>query len=108
MKLKEIAERLDCALDAGGEIEIAGVNTLERAASGDLSFLSNRKYTPQLATTRASAVLLPKDFAAVKLPALRCPDPYLAFAKALELFYQPPHPAAGVHPTAVIAPSARI
>ena len=108
MKLKEIAERLDCILDGEGEIEITGVNSLERAGGKELSFLSNRKYTPLLQTTRAGAVLLPKDFGQVGLPSLRCPDPYLAFAKALEFFYQPPRPAAGVHPTAVIAPSARI
>jgi UDP-3-O-[3-hydroxymyristoyl] glucosamine N-acyltransferase len=108
MKLKEIAARLDCILDGDGEIEITGVNSLERAGSGELSFLSNRKYTPLLRTTRAGAVLLPSDFGQAGLPAVRCPDPYLAFAKALEFFYQPPRPAAGVHPTAVVAPSARL
>jgi UDP-3-O-[3-hydroxymyristoyl] glucosamine N-acyltransferase len=108
MKLKEIAERLDCILDGEGEIEITGVNSLERAGAGDLSFLSNRKYTPLLQTTRAGAVLLPKDFGRIGLPALRCSDSYLAFAKALEFFYKPPRPAAGVHPTAVIAASARV
>src|SRR5438309_10818966 len=108
MKLKEIAEKLDCVLDGDGEIEITGVNTLERAESGDLSFLSNRKYTPLLATTRAGAVLLHKDFSGVTPAALLCDNPYLAFAQALEFFYQPPRPAPAVHPTAVIAPSARI
>jgi UDP-3-O-[3-hydroxymyristoyl] glucosamine N-acyltransferase len=35
-------------------------------------------------------------------------NPYLDFARALELFYQPPRPAPGIHPTASIAPTARI
>src|SRR3989304_2903914 len=99
MKLKEIAERLDCILDGEGEIEITGVNSLERAGTGELSFLSNRKYPPLLQTTRAGAVLLPKDFGPVGLPALRCSDPYLAFAKELELFYRPLRPPIGrLHP----------
>ncbi|OFW13387.1 MAG: UDP-3-O-(3-hydroxymyristoyl)glucosamine N-acyltransferase [Acidobacteria bacterium RIFCSPLOWO2_02_FULL_59_13] len=108
MKLKEIAERLACELDGDGEIEITGANSLERAGASELTFLSNRRYTPLLKTTRAAAVLLPQDFGPAHLPSLRCADPYLAFAKALEFFYQPPRPPIGVHPTAVIAASARI
>jgi len=112
MKLKEIAEKLDCSLEGDGELEITGANGLERAGPGELAFLANRAYTPLLKTTRAGAVLLAKDFAApdrpVPLPTLRCEDPYLAFAKALEFFYQPPRPAPGIHPTAVIASSAQV
>ena len=112
MKLKEIAEKLDCTLEGNGELEITGANSLERAGPGDLTFLANRAYTPLLKTTRAGAVLLAKDFRAVSgptpIPALRCEDPYRSFAKALEFFYQPPRPATGIHPTAVISPSAKV
>ena len=108
MKLKEIAEKLDGTLEGNGELEITGANSLERAGPGDLTFLANRAYTPLLKTTRAGAVLLAKDFAEVSLPALRCADPYLAFAKALEFFYQPPRPAADIHPTAVVSSSAQV
>src|SRR5687768_1593655 len=103
MKLREIAKRLDCVLEGDGEIEVTGVNSLENASTGELTFLSNRKYTPLLKTTRAAAVLLTRDFGPVGRPALRCSDPYLAFAKALEFFYQAPRPRVEVHPTAVIA-----
>ena len=112
MKLKEIAEKLDCTLEGNGELEITGANSLERAGLGDLTFLANRAYTPLLKTTRAGAVLVAKDFGAASgptpIPTLRSEDPYLAFAKALEFFYQPPRPAAGIHPTAVVAKTAKI
>ena len=108
MKLREIAARLALKVDGNGEVEISGVDSLEQAGPGELSFLANRKYTALLKTTRAGAVLLPKESPAVNLPSIRCDDPYLAFAKAVELFYQPPAPPRGIHPTAVIAPSARI
>ncbi|HWP84329.1 MAG TPA: UDP-3-O-(3-hydroxymyristoyl)glucosamine N-acyltransferase [Terriglobia bacterium] len=108
MKLRELADRLGIQFDGDGEREITGVNTLEKAGPSELSFLANRKYVPLLKTTRAGAVLLPQDFGPVPQAALRCADPYLAFARALELFYQPPKPEVGVHPTAVIHPSARI
>lgn len=112
MKLKEIAEKLDCSLEGDGELEITGANGLERAGPGELTFLANRAYKPLLKTTRAGAVLLAKEFVSpdrpTPLPTLRCEDPYLAFAKALEFFYQPPRPAPGIHPTAVIASSAQV
>jgi len=108
MKLREIADRLQIQLDGDGAIEITGVNTLERAGPSEMSFLANRKYTALLKTTRAGAVLLARDFGPVALPTLRCDDPYLSFAKALEIFYQPPLPDAGVHSTVVIHPSAKI
>ena len=108
MRLIEIAEKLDCLLEGEGEIEISGVASLEQARPGDLTFLSNPKYTPLLKTTEASAVLVRKDLGPVPLPALRCSDPYLLFAKALEFFYTPPRPSVGVHSTAIIEATARI
>ncbi|OFV96504.1 MAG: UDP-3-O-(3-hydroxymyristoyl)glucosamine N-acyltransferase [Acidobacteria bacterium RIFCSPLOWO2_02_FULL_61_28] len=113
MKLKEIAEKLECTLEGNGEVEITGANSLERAGPNELTFLANRRYTPLLKSTRAGAVLLAQDFVAkdfgpMSLPALRCADPYLAFAHALEFFYRPPRPSVGTHPTAVIAPTACI
>jgi UDP-3-O-[3-hydroxymyristoyl] glucosamine N-acyltransferase len=108
MKLKQIADYLGCILEGDGNVEITGINTLDRAGAADVTFLSNRKYTPLVKTTKAGAIIVSMDFDTVPLPALRCHDPYLSFAKALHLFYTPPRPAPGVHPTAVIAPSAKI
>src|SRR3989304_8565258 len=108
MKLRKIADRLQIQLEGDGNIEITGVNTWERAGPSELSFLANRKYIPLLKTTRAGAVLLAQEFGPVHLPALRCEDPYLSFAKALEIFYQPPTPDSAVHSTAVIHSSAEI
>src|SRR5689334_8183927 len=101
MKLSEIAIKLDSVLHGSGDIDITGVNTLDKAGPAELTFLSNRKYSPLVKTTKAGAILLSNEAGAVPLPSLRCADPYLAFAKALELFYQPPRPAPGIHPTAV-------
>ena len=108
MKLVDLADRLHCRLEGSGDAEISGVNSLERAGPDQLSFLSNRKYTPLLKKTRAGAVLVSEDFGPIGIPALRCEDPYLTFAKAIEIFYQPPRPAVAVHPTAVVASSAKI
>jgi len=108
MKLGKIAEKLGCELDGDAQIEITGVAGIEDAKPGELTFLANRKYRAAVETTRASAILIARDGGPSRIAALRSANPYLDFARAIELF----HPAAsflpGVHPTAVVASSAKI
>jgi UDP-3-O-[3-hydroxymyristoyl] glucosamine N-acyltransferase len=114
MKLSEMAEKLSCRLEGPPDLEIRGVAGMEQAEPGQVTFLANRRYFPLLKTTRASAVLLDEgvviDRAATlpALAALRTKNPYLAFAHAIEFFYQPPTYAPGIHPTAIISKNARI
>ena len=108
MKLLVIAQRLGCELRGDGETEIRGVNGLDEAGPGELTFVANKKYLAKLPATKAAAVILAPDAPDLSLPSLRTANPYLAFAQALELFYPPYVPPEGVHPTAVIAASARI
>jgi UDP-3-O-[3-hydroxymyristoyl] glucosamine N-acyltransferase len=108
MTLAEIAARLGCELRGDGAIAIHAVRGLEEAGPGDLTFLANPKYAAQLATTRASAVIVAKQHTELPIATLRADNPYLCFAEALALFHRPLQPPVGVHPTAVIAASARI
>jgi len=108
MRLHEIASRLGCALDGDGSLEITGVAGLEDAGPSELTFLSNPRYAPQLKQTRAGAIILGRQTPRPPIPVLVSDNPYLDFARALELFYTPPRPAAGIHPTAVVAPSATL
>jgi len=115
MRLEEVARRLGARLDAHSEAqrnaEITGVVGIETAAPGHLTFVANPKYAAAAKTTRASAVLVSEDFPGLpteSTAALRIKNPYLAFAKAIELFYQPPQYPPGVHPTAVVDPSAKL
>ena len=114
MKLVEVAQKLGCRLEGSPELDIRGVAGIEHAHDGQLTFLANRRYFPLLKTTHASAVLveegvaLDRDPSLPALAALRSANPYLAFAHAIELFYQPPQYAPGIHPTAIIAKSAKI
>jgi UDP-3-O-[3-hydroxymyristoyl] glucosamine N-acyltransferase len=108
VKLSTLAERLQCQLEGDGDIEVTRVATLEEAAAGDLAFLANTKYASQLAHCRASAVIVAPGVDGVPCAALRTPNPYLAFARAAGLLNPPSRPAAGVHPTAIVAPDAVI
>jgi len=108
MKLSEIAKQLDCKLEGDGSIEITGVAGLDEAATGDLTFLSNPKYARKLKTTKASAIIISMEAPVVSISTLRTVNPYLAFARSIELFYCPRQPKREIHATAVISPSARI
>ncbi|HVW85811.1 MAG TPA: UDP-3-O-(3-hydroxymyristoyl)glucosamine N-acyltransferase [Bryobacteraceae bacterium] len=106
MKLKELAAALGCRVAGEDEIEIQGVRGMEQAGEGHLTFLSNPKYAPKLRHTRASAVVAAQPVAGI--PTVLSANPYHDFARALEFFYQPPRPPAGIHPSAAIAATARV
>ena len=108
MRLGEIAEKLGCRLEGEGNVEITGVAGIEEARPGQLTFLDNRKYYPLVKTTQASAILIAPDGPAVTIAALRTANPYLDFARALELFHKPPRYAPNVHSTAVISSTAKV
>jgi UDP-3-O-[3-hydroxymyristoyl] glucosamine N-acyltransferase len=105
VKLAELAAQLGCELRGDGAVEIRGVAGLETAGAGELSFLANPRYAGKLATTHAAAVVLAKDQAS-PLPCLVSDNPYLTFARAVELLRPEPRPAAGVHPSAQVDASA--
>src|SRR6202051_2033285 len=114
MKLGEIAARLSCEIEGDGSAEIHGVAGIEHAKPGELTFVSNPRYRQAIRTTAASAVLVGKDVTIKRaagpppLAALRSGNPYLDFARAVELFHSAPRYVPGVHPTAAIAATAHI
>lgn len=92
---------------------IRNIAALEGAEAGDLTFLGNAKYKPQVAATRASIVLLPPDYEgepASNQLFLLVERPSAALARLCARIEQTlwPRPAPGVHPTACIAPGARV
>ena len=107
MKLSQIATQLGARLD-GEDAEITGVAGIEEAGPQQITFIANPKYASAVKTTKASAVIVSDDFPAAPLTTLRSSNPYLTFARALALFYQPPRYAPGIHATSQIHPSAQI
>ncbi len=109
MKLSHLASTLNAQLENGPpDTEITGVAGIEEAGPGHVTFVVNPKYAAVAKTTRASAIIVDENFPAVSTAILRSKNAYLAFARAIELFYQPPQYSPGIHPTAVIHASARI
>lgn len=110
MTVAELATRVGGTVEGNADAPVTGVAALRDAVAGDLSFLSNPKYAPQLAATCATAVLVSTDWSGEHHAALiRVGSPDRAFAQIVPLFAQPPvtH-APGVHPTAVIGEGATL
>jgi UDP-3-O-[3-hydroxymyristoyl] glucosamine N-acyltransferase len=108
MKLRDLAAALGCELRGESDLEITGVAGMERAGPTELTFLANPKYAHKVKHSRAGAILVSKAIDGLAIAQVLSANPYVDFARSLELFYQPPRPAPGVHPLASIAPSARI
>src|SRR5262249_13400259 len=109
MKLSELAAALDLRLESGSpDPEIKGVAGIESAGPGQLTFVANRKYAAAARSTRAAAIIVAHDFPQISTTLLRSANPYLSFARAIELFYKPPAYAPEIHATAVVHASAKI
>jgi UDP-3-O-[3-hydroxymyristoyl] glucosamine N-acyltransferase len=109
VSLGELAVRFGCELRGDPDIKVERVATLGSAEGGALSFLANPRYRAQLPATRAAAVVLNAEAAAdCPTAMLVSENPYLTYARIAALLHPPPPLAPGVHPTALIAASARI
>lgn len=109
MKLSQIADAIGARIEnADPATEITGISGIDQAVPGQLTFVHNPKYAAAAKTTRASAVIVDEKFPAISTGMLRTSNPYLAWAKAVELFYQAPTYAPAIHPTAIVHPTAKI
>jgi UDP-3-O-[3-hydroxymyristoyl] glucosamine N-acyltransferase len=107
--LKSLAEPARAALVGDGSVLIDRVATLDGATAGAITFLANPRYRHQLQSTRASAVILEPRFAAdTALPKLVTSNPYAAYARVAALFHPQRTVVPGIHPTAIVAASARV
>jgi len=99
----EIAKWIDATVEGDDTLEITGLAKIEEAQSGHLSFIANPKYTKYCETTEASAILVDEDFPPSAVTLIRIKNPYFAFLKLAQRFYQNTQQVEpGVHESAVI------
>jgi UDP-3-O-[3-hydroxymyristoyl] glucosamine N-acyltransferase len=109
ISLGELAVRFGCELRGDPDARVERVATLAHADSSSLAFLANPRYRQQLASTAAAAVVLDAGSAAeCATAALVCENPHATFARIAALLHPLPAAPPGTHPSAVIAPGARI
>lgn len=121
MQFLELLERLgesaaDNSWAAGltANPELSGITAIEQAEPATLSYIEGNKFASYVQTTPAAALILPRNS---DLQATACDrniawiaatDPRLLFAQAIALFYQPFRPKPGIHPSAVVDPTAEL
>ena len=111
MKLSQLAAKTGARFQSSdGDIEITGAAGLEQAELGQVTFLSNPRYTPKIANTGASAIFVADDVEVPRadLAVLRAKDPYVAFTRALIAFHPTPLFEPYWDPTAVIDSSTHV
>jgi len=91
-----------------GGLSVTAVNTLREAAAGELSFLSNPRYAPQLQQTKAIAVLVPKQIGGNDVRWVRVDDPYFAMSQVVTRWFTRRRMPAGISPQASITPGAKL
>jgi UDP-3-O-[3-hydroxymyristoyl] glucosamine N-acyltransferase len=107
--LAELARRSGAELRGDGNRVISGVESLNRAGPGQISFFNNARYRRYLADTRASAVILrPEDAGDCPCDALITDNPYLAWARVTACFAPEVPRQPGIHSTAVVDAHAEI
>lgn len=106
--LAELADRLEARLEGEGDHAVTGVRPLSEAGPSDLSFLHNPKYVGQAKESRAGAILVADPAPLPGRNLLVTTEPYLALARALELFHPADIPAEGIHASAVVEDGAEL
>jgi UDP-3-O-[3-hydroxymyristoyl] glucosamine N-acyltransferase len=88
MTLSELTTLLDIKY-TGSDFEVDGINTLQDAKKGELSFLDNKKYIDDVKDTKASAVFIKEEFSSLlssDVEAIISDNPYLSMAYATKYF----------------------
>jgi UDP-3-O-[3-hydroxymyristoyl] glucosamine N-acyltransferase len=109
VSLGELAVRFGCELRGNPDTHVERVAPLANADERSIAFLANPRYRAQLAATRAGAVVL-NAASADECPTavLLCDNPYATFARIATILHPLPQLEPGVHPSALVAASARI
>jgi len=111
MKLATLSGKTSAVIERGdANLELSGAAGLDIARSGEITFLANPKYTPQIKQTQASAIFLneTEQIERADIAVLRAKDPYLAYTRALRLFNPEPKFAPFVHPLSSIDETATV
>jgi UDP-3-O-[3-hydroxymyristoyl] glucosamine N-acyltransferase len=109
IQVRELAVWLEAELEGDAEAWVQAPARIEDAGEGDISFLANPRYHNFASSSKATALIVSKDFKGASGAALlRVSDPYLAFARVLQRFAPKAEPKSGIADSAVVDPTAEI
>jgi UDP-3-O-[3-hydroxymyristoyl] glucosamine N-acyltransferase len=103
-----IAEQLEGQIVGDATVVLTGFAPADKARPGDLTFAENATYFSRADQSAAAAILVDNDFGSATKTLIRVANARIAFAKALGLFFPETPAVPGIHPTSIVAASARI
>ena len=107
--LDKLAEQVGGKVDGDGSVIINDIAPIEKAIAGQISFIANNRYKKHIKTTKASALVLDLKTDANNIPCIRINNPYLAFAKLIDIFYPEERTVeAGIDSSSVIHETVKI
>jgi UDP-3-O-[3-hydroxymyristoyl] glucosamine N-acyltransferase len=104
----QIAEKLQGELVGDGSVQLTGLAPAEHARAGELTFAENAAYFAAAEQSQAAAILVAGPFVSSSKVLIRVANPRVALARVLPIFFPPEEHPQGIHPSAVIADSARV
>ena len=105
---QQLAEAVGANLDGDGSFELRGVAAPERAGTHDLIYVESARHAERAGASAAMCVVAAEQARLHGKTVLRTAQPKVAFAKAAALILGRTPIASGIHPTAIIAPLARV
>ena len=107
--LKQLSEQIKGTLHGDPDCKITGIAPLDKASSGDLTFLSDPKFKKHLSSTKASVVILAQDMLEhCPVNAIVVDNPYLAYARATFLVFPARTYAPGIDASASVHKNCKI
>ncbi len=106
----QIADILEGEIDGNENVEVFKLSKIEEGEYGSLTFLSNPKYTPYIFSTKASIVIVNKNFepeSEIKTTLIKVDDPYKAFSTLLEYYNQAKSKKSGIESPSFISDSVK-
>ena len=110
---RELADAVEAELyqpQLGGRL-FSDVSPLGQATEEHVSFLDNSRYTQQFSESQAGACVARARYIPLAPPGmvlLVSENPYVTYARIAGMFYPEPKAEVGIHPSAIIHPSAQI
>jgi len=105
---KELAEAIGARLEGDGAAEVSGVAAPERAGTRDLIYVESAKHAQRASASAAACAIAAEGIPLAGKTVLRSGQPKVAFSQAAELLLGRAPIASGIHPTAIVAPLARV
>lgn len=108
LSLGEIGQFIKAEIKGDPALRIRGIGSLEGASPEQLSFLVDSRYEHLVSNCRAGALIVPPDFRGLDFNLLITDNPYLALAKAAQLFAAAEAENSGIHPASFLGENIRL